>query len=540
MRNLLSWAVRDRRRAQRGSVLSAVLIITAFIAIISGALATQLSTNFLLSRDLMSRITVEATVSSANELAIDSVQNSDLTTACPALTAAPVLNGAHSAVSYLHCALVTDSTPVATTIAHSASFDQDGTYVSLPGVLPGVGNEYLAVDSQGTLFAFPYGSSVAAWSYPIGGPATASPMAMAVANGGVADLAPFATSSTHGIALLTETTPGQLPTPQCVLGTNASVVSRPAAGRNVAGVAYAGDTTGTVFAFDVSGSGVCNQLVAGSYDSRPVVAGPLVYPGTGGHDRLFVIVSDGSSSTLEEFRFTGSNRNLTLDGQQDLGFGNVIGMAADSTSLPARIAITSSGGQVAIVQVSTSFNMTLTHTGSVPGGGVTPPTWCNACAGGAGLIGIAGQTGMFVLDSNLSQFASFTGGSFASAPAVDAGGDWFAAGGNGSIVELQGSQSLGAMTVAQLFPAASGAISSAPVLHTCSAAAQSPLCVYFASADSNAYLISLDAREIVVVGCISSQGSCTSTGPRLWTHALVGASGNPRAVRVLGFSYYSP
>ena len=43
LRALLS----DRRRSQRGSVLSGVLIMVAFLAIISGALMTELSTNFV-------------------------------------------------------------------------------------------------------------------------------------------------------------------------------------------------------------------------------------------------------------------------------------------------------------------------------------------------------------------------------------------------------------------------------------------------------------------------------------------------------------
>src|SRR5205807_10660567 len=45
----------DRRRRQNGSVLSAVLILVAFLAIISGALMTELSTNFLLSHALVNR-----------------------------------------------------------------------------------------------------------------------------------------------------------------------------------------------------------------------------------------------------------------------------------------------------------------------------------------------------------------------------------------------------------------------------------------------------------------------------------------------------
>src|SRR5207245_10049118 len=66
--------LKDRRRSQRGSVLSGVLIMTAFIAIISGALMTELSTNFLLSHTLLNRAANEATDSSAADLSLSQRQ----------------------------------------------------------------------------------------------------------------------------------------------------------------------------------------------------------------------------------------------------------------------------------------------------------------------------------------------------------------------------------------------------------------------------------------------------------------------------------
>jgi hypothetical protein len=58
--NKLRALLADGRLSQRGSVLSGVLIITAFLAIISGALMTELSTNFLLSNALVNRVSTEA------------------------------------------------------------------------------------------------------------------------------------------------------------------------------------------------------------------------------------------------------------------------------------------------------------------------------------------------------------------------------------------------------------------------------------------------------------------------------------------------
>ncbi|HXJ49556.1 MAG TPA: hypothetical protein VNF91_10345, partial [Candidatus Acidoferrum sp.] len=72
--------LRDRQRSQRGSVLSAVLIMVAFLAIISGAITTELSTSFLLSQNLLNRVNTESTVNSAAELGIDQLQGIQLTT----------------------------------------------------------------------------------------------------------------------------------------------------------------------------------------------------------------------------------------------------------------------------------------------------------------------------------------------------------------------------------------------------------------------------------------------------------------------------
>src|SRR5256885_588265 len=104
----------DRRRAQRGSVLSAALIMVAFLAIVSGALMTALSTNFLLSTDLVNRINAEAAVNSATELGINRLQRApSLNSACPTPVVTPTLNGLTAVATVAHCAAVVDrSRPV--------------------------------------------------------------------------------------------------------------------------------------------------------------------------------------------------------------------------------------------------------------------------------------------------------------------------------------------------------------------------------------------------------------------------------------------
>lgn len=541
--NLIS-VIRDPRRRQRGSVLSGVLIITACLAIISGALMTELSTNLLLSRDIMKRVATEATVSSSIELAIDNIQTAPLTTACPTLNPPPPMNGLNASVAYISCALVTDSIPEATSIASSEPFTIDGSYISLPGVLPGAGQEYLLADSGGALFGFRFGG-VGAWTVPLGGTPTAPPTAMSAGNGAIADLVPISyAQSNNAVALVTEATPGQ-PSLKCNLMPNPSapVISAPGPGRNIPNVVYFGDQSGRLYAFDTSASGSCGLLDQTTVGSQPIVAGPVVFPGsTPTRDRLFLIVSNGNSSTLEEYRFSSTDRDLTLAGSWPLPAANAVGMVSDATSIAAggyaRLAITFAGGQLAIAEVSSSFMVTLLpQTGSLPVGGVTkPPAWCQTCLG-TGVIGVGSPGGLYLFDSNLNLYESFTGMAITTAPAADAGGDWFVGDTSGVISELR-PLGQGGMVVAHAFPVSSATISSSPIVQGCTAG----LCVYFGANNSHAYLISLDQRDLVLSAsaCISAQGVCTSVRPELWAHVVVGGAGNPQTARMAGFSYYSP
>jgi len=137
----------DRRRSQRGSVLSGVLIITAFIAIIAGALMTELSTNLLLSRNLVVRMQNEATISSATELALSQLGTSELYGGCPGLSPTIPLNAGSSGVaSYSACYPVVAGLPPYTHIVTAEPFTIDSTHAIVPG--PG-GDEYLIGDSEG-------------------------------------------------------------------------------------------------------------------------------------------------------------------------------------------------------------------------------------------------------------------------------------------------------------------------------------------------------------------------------------------------------
>ena len=135
--------LKDRRRSQRGSVLSGVLIMTAFIAIISGALMTELSTNFLLSHTLLNRVANEATENSAIELSLSQLQSTQLNAPCPALVPATVNNQTASA-TYLSCWPTVDRrSPSFSQIGSSSgAFNVDGTHVQL-----GKLNDYIVGDN---------------------------------------------------------------------------------------------------------------------------------------------------------------------------------------------------------------------------------------------------------------------------------------------------------------------------------------------------------------------------------------------------------
>src|SRR5260370_605169 len=79
---VLPLLVHDGRRRQRGSVLSGLLIIVAFLAILIGGLLTELTSSFVLSRDQMTRVKTEATVTSAVELGIHQLEGGPVPAVC--------------------------------------------------------------------------------------------------------------------------------------------------------------------------------------------------------------------------------------------------------------------------------------------------------------------------------------------------------------------------------------------------------------------------------------------------------------------------
>jgi hypothetical protein len=553
--NALRALLADRRRSQRGSVLSGVLIITAFLAILSGALMTELSTNFLLSNALVNRVSTEATVNSAMELALDQLQHAPLSQSCPTLTPASLPNQGTAVASYVSCALVVDSrsaqfrqTPL------SSPLNVDGTHV----VLPAQGrNDYLAGDASGNVFDYRFDNMSQRWSKSLGGSVTGPPLQMAdVSNQpqGVIDLIPLS-SPTPGAS------PGCGPSNFCVasiaggggdddsndqslrcfMAASAIVSARPAAGISNPDLTYFGDGNGTLFAYDTD-EGTCAQASSPlDLGTQAVVAGPVVFSGSGGTDHLYVVVSDGVSSFLVHSTYT-SSQGLRFVSSLALPAPQALGMALEPGTLPSRLAITfaGAGGQVALAQIQARFGVSLLTSTSVPTTIAGAPYWCQ-CPGGD-LIGVGGRNGaLYLLDTSLNTNATFPpgGAAISTSPAADAAGDWFFGADDGNVYQVQRQTGQATLVLATAQPYGSGGsvITSSPTLGSCNT---TWICVYAGSADS-LYLVPLDARHAVVTACMAtSPPACSGSNPQLWASVEVGSASSLNTVHVKGWSYYSP
>ncbi len=543
----LTALLRDRKRSQRGSVLSGVLIMVAFLAIISGALMTELSTNLLLSRALVNRVDNEATVNSALELTLDRLQNAPLVNGCPSLS--PVnLNGRTAALSYISCAPVVDSASTQfRRIATSAPFNVDGTHA----VLPSQGrNDYVVGDAAGNVFVFRFDGMTRRWNLPLGGSVTGPPLEMPDPSNwpqGVIDMVPVSSpdpGATPGcgpanfcVASITEGG-GNNPRLQCFMAASDIVNAQPAAGILNPDLTYFGDGNGELFAYDADEGNCARQGDPASIPGgRPVVAGPIVFAGPTGTDELYLVVSDGTSSQLVHYTYQASD--LDLVSSLALPARGAVGIALEPGALPSRLAITFSGGQVALAQIQAGFGMSLLTSRSVPTRIAGAPYWCQ-CPGGD-LIGVGGQNGgLYLFDTTLNPNATYPAGgpSINTAPAADSAGDWFFGGSNGTVYEAQRQTGQTTMALRATFGSAAGPISSSPIVGTCQT---SWICVYIGSSDSHAYVVPLDARNAVITACIStSPPACSGTNPRLWATVEVGSASSPNTVHVGGWSYYSP
>lgn len=542
LRELLS----DRRRSQRGSVLSGVLIIVAFLSIVIGAVMTELSASFLLSRSLVNRVVTQATLDSAVESSFNQLQNTPLGAACPAPSTV-TLNGQTAVATYLKCFSTVDSRtqPQFMTVASStAAFTTDGTHV----VLPRVGrDEFLVGDRSATVYEFAFGQSAPGWTAPVEGSLTGPPTAivdMTTFPYSILDLVPVTdptspNCATSCVSVLHEQL-GSSPQPQCLMPAAGPVTGRVAPGVNLPLLAFFGDASGTLWAYAPGGGeDGCALLASNSQLNQAIVQGPIVFPGSRRTtDEIYVLASDGDSSQLVHYTYSQSRSpSLRFDAALRLPAPNVAGFAVDQSTLPARIAITFSSGQVAVAQVATDFGMSLSASGSVPTSISRAPFWCHCPSGD--LIGVGGATGLFLLDPGLNLFGTYslTGTVINTTPTADGAGDWFFGADDGTVYEVQRPPGQAAMTLATTFGKLGAKVGSSTTMGPCPAG----LCIYVATRNGRAFLIPVDARDAVLSACLSSAPpSCSGANPRLWASVEVGAMGSPQTVHVTGWSYYSP
>jgi hypothetical protein len=546
-------------RSQRGSVLSGVLIITAFIAIIAGALMTELSTNFLLSHNLVTKVANEASVNSGIELAISQLEDTQATPIiqpCPGLPNA-TLNGVTVVAAYTSCwPTIARDEPRFTALAGSPSgaFSIDGTHAQIGPI-----NDYVVGNSAGTVFDYPFGATSPRWTLPLHGAVTGPPLVMRSpggsggGSGGYLDLIPLAgpdcslpnNSYSYCLNVRLDNGSTSIPPRLCLIGAMGGqpIVTQPASSPTYSGVVYYADGT-ALEATDLGGAvGGCDVEDRFKVDlNMPVVAGPIAFncKSCKSTDYVYAVVSDANSSRLIQCSYHSSlSCPMT---QLTLPWGKAVGLAASGGSLPASLAITFRDGGVALVQVAGDGTMSLVQPSRSVGGRIAgAPYWCSQCPG-RNLIGVGAQDGgLYLFDSSLNPFASSPAGGFpiSTTPTADSAGNWYFATDNGYLHELQIQSGMLNEVDSYGFM---GRIGSSPQLGSCQLGRQIGICVYMGSSSKNtAYMVPLDARSAVISTCISTAPPNCQPGanPRLQATIEVGSASSPQAVHVQGWSYYS-
>lgn len=524
----------DRRRSQRGSVLSGVLIMTAFVAILSGALMTELSANFLLSRDLMNQVTDEATVSSAIELSLSSLRSTDIDSGCPDLS--PVtLNKLTAVPNYLSCWPAVDRrSPQFQQIASApAPFRVDGVHAQVGGL-----DDYIVADAAGDVYDYSFGSRFSRWKLSLGGPVTSPPLVVVDPSDPslYLDVLPLAGSgcapAANCLSVRSDDGSSTPPSPVCTTPLNGPVFVQPTNGFVLSGTIFYGQGS-LLGAQDDLGCTV--RATATTPGSQPVAAGPLAFPCTFPCKKASAVVytalSDSGSSQLARYVYSSG---LSLVQTLALPWGGVTGIVASSTTLPASLAISFAAGGIALVQLSSGGTMTLAATANIGAAIGDAPYWCAQCGD---VIGVGGADGrLHLFDSSLNGYATSAsvGSAIITSPAADDPGDWYFGSNDGNIHELQARP--GQATLVNAY-GPMGQFGSSVQVGPC----PSGICVYAGTLSSAAFVVRMDARDTVISACISTAPpACSGTNPRLWAQAEIGVRGDPTAVHVQGWSYYSP
>jgi hypothetical protein len=478
-------------------------------------------------------------------MAIDQLQNSPRQQECPAVLVP--LNNQTAAVRYDACS------PAVIPLSQSqAAFATDGTvFRSGPGSY-----RYVVGDAGGTVYEYQFdqsspggrlrwppialGGSVSGPPLPLGNNLALVPVRQptAVADSGRCGFASRCVALLDGDAL------------QCYMAAGADITTSPAASPSISGVVYIADQAGNLVAYDSSTDAdrPCAQI--GRFTPlvpASMLAGPVVLPGNGNQDHLYVVTTSGGMTFLLHYtaaRNPDTGRIVLTQVGPDLPLLSVSGtasMSAQTLRAPTRLAISFASGSVAMVQVNSRFGTSLVDRRALGTALTAAPYWWHG-PGGADLIGVGGQNGaLFVLDAGLGRVGTYPAGGPAiiGSPTADAAGDWFFGAADGLLYELLPAP---ALTPAARFGYATSSVQSSPRFDSCPAGT----CIYLAKMNGTAFLVPLVDRDVAMTACITTQPpACSGINPRLWAHVTVGSATNPisgtspQTVRMLGYSYFA-
>ena len=517
--------------------------MTAFIAIISAALMTELSANFLLSHALVNRVANEATDNSAIEQSLSQLQAQPLNSPCPPLSNAAV-NNQTAVVTYQSCwTTVRESAKVVPVGGSGSQFTRDGARVQVNGF-----NDFVVPDSNGHLFDFPSGWVGPRWTLALGGQVTATPLVIPRPGSGSQVLVvipltgPGCAPATNCLNVRIDDGSANPPSLFCTQATTSGspVLTQPGLSGSTPGLVFFGDGK-LLEAVDVSGQsgGLCDfETSVLIDDNAAVVAGPVAYRCNSGcgttNDYVYAVTLESGASRLLEYTY--GKTTLGFVNQASLVSSNPVGLAVSGASLPAQVAITFGTGWVEVVQLGSGGGMSGARTATAGGAIADAPYWCHIPCGD--LIGVATTNGgVYLYNAALASVGTYAPGGpgIFTTPAADGAGNWYFGANDGAVHELQ--LNGGQLTQVDSFGQMGGQVGSSLSLSTCPFYG---ICVYVGALDNHVYLVPLDARRAVISACISSAPpTCSGANPRLWANVEVGAAGSPQSVHVQGWSYYS-
>jgi hypothetical protein len=565
---------RERRaRAQRGSVLSALLVIVAFLSILGGALMNEISSQFLITRSLQDRVATEATLNSSLESGIGKLETRPVVPAqCstdPGVAVNPVsLNGQSASViskpifvDPQHLGYCQAIVPDSVTALQTGPSQADGTI--------GSRNTYL-VGGAGSVYNYNFGQAGALWQVSVGGAITGPPAQSfdATRAGHLMTVVP----NGNRVALIDDRGAGA--SLQCYMGAAAAVTSRPgfenapsSGSPFFPNYVYFGDSSGKLSVFDATTNGGCAPIVSPADLGGPVVGGPLVLKGQqqvdsnqpcggqpGDQDLnqvittvdIFAVINRNGGGRLVHYQYCeltqGGQRianGLSSVDSRSVSIGDAAGVAFSSTN-PSRniqLAVTSRSGYVALATIIVSGDNYSISTGPTKpfGGSFThAPYWWHSAGGDR--IGAGDQKSLLVLDTNLNVSLRYDGAvGITTTPSADSNGDWYFGADDGHVYDVE--RPAGGI---QMFKAArfgpGGQVSSSPIVGGCSG----HVCMYFGTDGNGAYLAQIGNGRVMDLTACSTSGSgsttCIPGTQQLWARLEVGVAN--QSVNVIGWSYY--